>query len=214
MSDTWNTRTKLVHEGSRRSQYGEMAEAIFLTQGFVYPSAEAAEARLRNKADEVRGQAEAYYEQARVRGREYYDDAAERFDEAQRYLVERVQERPMQSTGIALGIGVVIGGPYNSGVLATGARPGAFYDYDPAPKWVLDRVAQIEAVCNRHAVRLVDAAFQFPLRHKAVVSVIPGGQGLTEMNSNIAASHAVIPAAFWAELKSEGLLRPHAPVNA
>lgn len=45
MSDSWNTRTRLVHEGSRRSQYGEMAEAIFLTQGFVYPSAEAAEAR-------------------------------------------------------------------------------------------------------------------------------------------------------------------------
>lgn len=45
MSDTWKTRTKLVHEGSRRSQYGEMAEAIFLTQGFVYPTAEAAEAR-------------------------------------------------------------------------------------------------------------------------------------------------------------------------
>ncbi|TGD65115.1 O-succinylhomoserine sulfhydrylase [Tabrizicola sp. WMC-M-20] len=45
MSETWNTRTKLVHEGSRRSQYGEMAEAIFLTQGFVYPTAESAEAR-------------------------------------------------------------------------------------------------------------------------------------------------------------------------
>ena len=45
MSGTWKTRTKLVHEGSRRSQYGEMAEAIFLTQGFVYPTAEAAEAR-------------------------------------------------------------------------------------------------------------------------------------------------------------------------
>ncbi|PJF10495.1 O-succinylhomoserine sulfhydrylase [Pseudorhodobacter sp. MZDSW-24AT] len=45
MSETWNTRTKLVHEGTRRSQYGEMAEAIFLTQGFVYPTAEAAEQR-------------------------------------------------------------------------------------------------------------------------------------------------------------------------
>lgn len=45
MSETWKTRTQLVHEGSRRSQYGEMAEAIFLTQGFVYPTAEAAEAR-------------------------------------------------------------------------------------------------------------------------------------------------------------------------
>ena len=45
MSKDWKTRTTLVHEGSRRSQYGEMAEAIFLTQGFVYPTAEAAEAR-------------------------------------------------------------------------------------------------------------------------------------------------------------------------
>ncbi|KMW56521.1 O-acetylhomoserine sulfhydrylase [Candidatus Rhodobacter oscarellae] len=45
MSDTWNTRTKLVHGGTRRSQYGEMAEAIFMTQGFAYESAEAAEAR-------------------------------------------------------------------------------------------------------------------------------------------------------------------------
>ncbi|WP_136645815.1 O-succinylhomoserine sulfhydrylase [Tabrizicola sp. YIM 78059] len=45
MTKDWKTRTQLVHEGSRRSQYGEMAEAIFLTQGFVYPSAEAAEAR-------------------------------------------------------------------------------------------------------------------------------------------------------------------------
>jgi O-succinylhomoserine sulfhydrylase len=45
MTKDWKTRTSLVHEGSRRSQYGEMAEAIFLTQGFVYPTAEAAEAR-------------------------------------------------------------------------------------------------------------------------------------------------------------------------
>jgi O-succinylhomoserine sulfhydrylase len=52
MSDTWKTRTKLVHEGSRRSQYGEMAEAIFLTQGFVYPSAEAAEARFVQTGDD------------------------------------------------------------------------------------------------------------------------------------------------------------------
>ena len=45
MTDTWNTRTKLVHTGTRRSQYGEMSEAIFLTQGFAYETAESAEAR-------------------------------------------------------------------------------------------------------------------------------------------------------------------------
>ena len=52
MTKDWKTRTKLVHEGSRRSQYGEMAEAIFLTQGFVYPDAEAAEARFVKAGDD------------------------------------------------------------------------------------------------------------------------------------------------------------------
>lgn len=109
------------------------------------------------------------------------------------------------------GIGIVIGGPYNSGILATGPKPGAFYNYDPAPPEILDRAARIEAACGRHGVRLVDAAFQFPLRHPAVISVIPGGQGLKEMDSNLAAAKAEIPAALWADLKAEGLMRKDAP---
>lgn len=112
----------------------------------------------------------------------------------------------------ARGIGIVIGGPYNSGILATGARAGAFFNYDPAPPAVLDRVARIESVCRAQGVRMVDAAFQFALRHPAVVSVIPGGQGLAEMASNVSASRAAIPAALWAALKAEGLMRPDAPV--
>jgi len=52
MTQEWNTRTKLVHDGIRRSQYGEMAEALFLTQGFVYPTAEAAEARFIASGDD------------------------------------------------------------------------------------------------------------------------------------------------------------------
>jgi D-threo-aldose 1-dehydrogenase len=110
------------------------------------------------------------------------------------------------------GIGIVIGGPYNSGVLATGARPGAFYNYDPAPADILARVARIEAICARHNTRLVDAAFQFPLRHPAVVSLIPGGQGLSEMASNLAAAQAAIPTALWDDLKAQGLIRPDAPI--
>lgn len=111
------------------------------------------------------------------------------------------------------GIGIIIGGPYNSGVLATGPKPGAFYNYDLAPQDILDRVARIEAVCNRHEVRMVDAAFQFPLRHPAIVSVIPGGQGVAEVEANLKAATAEIPAALWAELKSEGLMRDDAPVE-
>ena len=111
------------------------------------------------------------------------------------------------------GIGIVIGGPYNSGVLATGPRPGAFYNYDPAPPAILERVARIEGVCARHGVRMVDAAFQFPLRHPAVVSVIPGGQTVAEVAANAAAARAVIPPALWADLKAEGLMRADAPVE-
>jgi D-threo-aldose 1-dehydrogenase len=111
------------------------------------------------------------------------------------------------------GAGIVIGGPYNSGILATGPRPGAFYNYDPAPQAILDRVARIEAVCKAHNTRLVDAAFQFPLRHPAVVSVVPGGQSVAEVQGNLAAARATIPPALWADLKAEGLLRPDAPVE-
>ena len=112
------------------------------------------------------------------------------------------------------GIGIVIGGPYNSGILATGPKPGAFYNYDPAPQPILDRVARIQAVCERHTTRMVDAAFQFPLRHPSVVSVIPGGQGVVEMEANAVAASAEIPPALWAELKAEGLMRQDAPVGA
>ena len=112
------------------------------------------------------------------------------------------------------GIGIVLGGPYNSGILATGAVPGAYYNYDPAPQAVLDRVARLEQICADHQTRLLDAAFQFPLMHPSVLSVIPGGQGVGEMTSNIAASRAEIPPALWQDLKANGLMLADAPVEA
>jgi D-threo-aldose 1-dehydrogenase len=106
----------------------------------------------------------------------------------------------------AKGVGVVIGGPYNSGVLATGPRPGAQYNYGPAPADVLDRAGRLQAICENHGQRLVDAAFQFPLLHPATVSVIPGGQGLTEMESNARAAAVTVPVALWQALAAEGLI--------
>lgn len=111
------------------------------------------------------------------------------------------------------GIGVVMGGPYNSGILATGPRPGAMWFYDPAPPEVLERAAKLQAICAAHGVRMVDTAFQFALRHPSVVSVIPGGQGVAEMDSNLAAASAVIPDALWSDLKEKGLLHSDAPVE-
>ena len=111
------------------------------------------------------------------------------------------------------GIGIALGGPYNSGILATGAKPGAYYNYDPAPQEILDRVSRIEAVCKEHGVKLIEAALQFPLLHPSVVSMIPGGQKPEEVKANRAILDVKIPAALWADLKKAGLMREDAPTG-
>jgi len=108
-------------------------------------------------------------------------------------------------------IGVVIGGPYNSGILATGPKPGAFYNYAPAPREILERVRNIEALCKKHGVKLAEAALRFPLSHPAIVSVIPGGQKASEVRRNAEMLSTKIPVALWRDLKSQGLLRSDAP---
>jgi D-threo-aldose 1-dehydrogenase len=123
-------------------------------------------------------------------------------------LLEQDAQHSFLPLAQARGVGVVIGGPYNSGVLATGPRPGAFYNYNPAPEWVLQKAGALQEVCARFGVRLVDAAFQFPLMHRAVVSVIPGGQGVAEMDSNQAAAQAKVPEELWQALEAAGLIAP------
>ena len=109
------------------------------------------------------------------------------------------------------GVGIVIGGGYNSGILATGAVPGAMYNYKPAGPEILDRVARIEAVCKRHGVPIAAAALQFPLGHRSVASIIPGAIKIGQVERNLAAFSHPIPADLWAELKHEKLLRADAP---
>jgi len=109
------------------------------------------------------------------------------------------------------GVSVIIGGPYNSGILATGAHPEARYNYQPAPPDILQKVKNIENICQRYGVSLAAAALQFPLAHPAVASVIPGARSRAEVEQNMALFHAPIPSDFWAELKSQGLLRGDAP---
>jgi D-threo-aldose 1-dehydrogenase len=110
------------------------------------------------------------------------------------------------------GIGIVLGGPYNSGILAVGPRPNATYNYSRAPKNILERVRRIEAICKRHKVKLPEAALRFPLAHPAVVSVIPGGVSPKEVKLNVKTLGAKIPKALWRDLKSEGLMDERAPV--
>jgi D-threo-aldose 1-dehydrogenase len=109
-------------------------------------------------------------------------------------------------------IAIILGGPYNSGILATGARPGAKYNYQDATADVLQRVATIEAICSRHGVPLAAAALQFPMHHPAVRSVIPGARSAREVEENFRMASWPIPSALWAELKHERLLPEQAPL--
>jgi len=111
---------------------------------------------------------------------------------------------------LAEGVAVVIGGPYNSGLLVGGGT----YDYEPAPASMLARARAIEAICARHGVALGAAALQFPLAHPAVASVIPGLASVEEVDQTVLRYQTPIPPALWEALKSEHLLAAEAPVPA
>lgn len=116
-------------------------------------------------------------------------------------------------------VGIILGGPYNSGILATGAVPGAKYNYSDAPEDILERVRRIETVCAAHDTPLIAAALQFVLGHPAVKTVVPGAVNAAEVQANVALLERTIPAQLWSDLRTEGLIRsdaplPKEPVNA
>jgi len=106
------------------------------------------------------------------------------------------------------GNAIVIGGPFNSGVLAGNGK----FNYADAPPAVLARVEAIAAVCRAFDVPLQAAALQFPLAHPAVVSCIPGAHGVAQLRQNAAWFEQAIPPALWQELKRRGLIDERAPV--
>jgi D-threo-aldose 1-dehydrogenase len=108
-------------------------------------------------------------------------------------------------------VSVILGGPYNSGILTGGVKAGATHDYVAAPAQLIEKAQKIEAVCQRHGVELGAAAMQFPLFHSAVCSVIPGALSAAEVKQNVSRLSAKIPVELWSELKREKLLDPGAP---
>jgi len=109
------------------------------------------------------------------------------------------------------GVGLVIGGVFASGILATGVVPGAKYNYHDPSSAEAEHIRAIEAVCQRHGVPLAAAALQFPLHHPLVTSVIPGAFHPSQVERNTMAMQHPIADELWTELKHEGLLRPDAP---
>ncbi|MBW2396310.1 MAG: aldo/keto reductase [Deltaproteobacteria bacterium] len=105
-------------------------------------------------------------------------------------------------------ISIIIGGPYNSGILAEGPRSGAHYDYVAASSSMIDRVKSIRAICRMHEVPLAAAALQFPLRHSAVATVIPGARTEKEVHESAEWIRHPIPENLWSDLVEAGLLDP------
>lgn len=112
----------------------------------------------------------------------------------------------------ARGVRIALGGVFNSGILATGAQGGkASFNYAPAAREWLERTARIEAVCASHGVPLRAAALQFPLAHQAVDTVMLGARKVAEWSDAVAMMQHAIPAAFWTDLRAQGLLPEEAP---
>lgn len=115
---------------------------------------------------------------------------------------------------LAVGTRVVIGGPYNSGILATGVRRGGalHYNYEPAVLEVIERVRLLEEACEEYGVPLAAAALQFPLAHPAVASIIPGIGHLGQMEATLGLYRQNIPNDFWTALRDRRLIAVDAPL--
>ncbi|MFF4346010.1 aldo/keto reductase [Streptomyces sp. NPDC001530] len=109
------------------------------------------------------------------------------------------------------GTSVVIGGAFNSGLLAD-PRPGATYNYTTAPAELLDRALRLKAVAERHGITLRAAALTFPAAHPAVASVLVGARSADEVHDCVRQFATPVPLEFWRELIAEGLLPATAPV--
>jgi D-threo-aldose 1-dehydrogenase len=108
-------------------------------------------------------------------------------------------------------ISIILGGPYNSGILASDLGPTATFNYQVAPPKLLDKARKIKAVCDRHGVPLKAAALQFGLAHPAVAASIPGARSASEVTENVQMASFDIPAALWDELRAEKLIPQEAP---
>ena len=116
---------------------------------------------------------------------------------------QRQAGRPVMGAGI-----------FNSGILATGPRDGARYNYEPAPPPLRERARRLQDACARHGVALADAAVQFVAAQPAIAALIFGACSPAELDQALAGTRAATPAALWAELRTAALLDPAAPVPA
>lgn len=105
------------------------------------------------------------------------------------------------------GTGIILGGPFNSGILAGGDT----WNYAAAPTEVIDKARRIKEVCESHRVPLPAAALQMPVAHPLVATVIPGPRSRAEVRDIFDWWNHDIPVSLWSDLKSEGLMHAETP---
>ena len=111
----------------------------------------------------------------------------------------------------AKGIGIILGGIYNSGILAS-PRAGAKFNYEDADAALVGRALALEALCRKHGTELKAAAVQFCMAHPAVTVALQGARTAAEVSDNIAMSERLVPPAFWQELRERKLVDASAPL--
>ena len=127
-------------------------------------------------------------------------------------LIDQSAHPELLPACLARGARIILGGPYNSGILARGAVAGATFDYLPAEPAILERVRAVSAICATFDVPLQAAALQFPLGHPAVATVLPGARSAAEVEANLRFAAHPIPADFWLALRDARLVPPEAPL--
>ena len=125
-------------------------------------------------------------------------------------LIEQTPLDDLLPQCLRSGISVVIGAPFNTGILAGRDT----WNYKTAPPEIVTRVNAIKAICDSHRVPLVAAALQFPLAHPGVAAILPGPRNVDEFEANAKLLQYPIPPALWADLRDAELLHPDAPTPA
>lgn len=127
-------------------------------------------------------------------------------------LAEQTALERVFPTCLERGVAVIVAAPFASGILATGPKPGARFNYGVADDLTLNRIGRIKAACTRHGVPLRAAALQFPLLHPAVRAISVGAKTPDEVRENLCFSTMKIPSDLWRDLRSERLIDPRAPI--
>jgi D-threo-aldose 1-dehydrogenase len=123
-------------------------------------------------------------------------------------LLEQTSLDPFLATCLQRGASMVVGGPFNSGILVGGET----FNYAKAPEDIVAKVRQIEAVCQEFGVPLPAAALQFPLTHPAICNVLPGPRSPEELDGILDWWFMDIPGELWIALAGKGLLAPGTPI--